>query len=169
MAKTRSTLGGNLCSVGDILQSTLPSLFSSKDALYTTLALQWSSVVGQEISQKTMPLRFVSMKKGGGILYVALLSLDAFFSLSKSQEIIDRVNQYFGYKAVSHITFRQHRKHLQEEKGSKKYGERRSPAYACFSSHPQRTHSFPSELLEEIPSEDLRHALYALALSIYKE
>ncbi len=157
--------------MGSVLQDVLPSLFSQKDAMYTTLALNWSSIVGEEIAQKTLPLRFVSMKqKEGGILYVALLSVDAFFSLSKSQEIMERVNQYMGYRSVSHVTFRQHThyagRRVHEHAGGTPPSTKPSQV-APQSTAPSSL--IPTKLLEDIPSGTLHDALHALALSIYEE
>ncbi len=66
----------------------------------------WEIIAGKDIATKITPIKIVFpfAKKNQGTLYVKITN-SAFASIIQYQfpNIIDKVNQYFGYNAISYI------------------------------------------------------------------
>jgi len=70
------------------------------------IIMNWEAICGKEIARMAKPLRitFPKGKREGGVIVVKLNLASAAAILQYSfPQIIDRVNAYFGYKAVSGV------------------------------------------------------------------
>ncbi|ETZ07690.1 Zn-ribbon-containing, possibly RNA-binding protein [Holospora obtusa F1] len=79
--------------------------FQTKDFLYTKMAQDWKGIVGPEMASITRPCRIQVFKNEGTLV----IEVDVSGSLkipSYGATLIERVNQYLGYKGVARIIFR---------------------------------------------------------------
>ncbi len=70
----------------------------------------WASIVGQEMADKTYPLKinFSKNKRDNGNLHLAVSSGAYALEIQHREKIIlERINSYFGYRAVAKITIMQ--------------------------------------------------------------
>ena len=88
----------------------LQELFQTKDFLYSKMAHDWSGIVGAQIAAVTRPCR-IQVFKNEGTLWIEVDGSGSLWIPAHGATLIERVNQYMGYKAVSRIIFR--KTHLQ--------------------------------------------------------
>ena len=88
----------------------LKKILGKRGTVVADLMTFWDKIVGEESARFTMPEK-ISFKKGeraDGILYVAVAN--GAFALEfqhREKFIINKVNEFFGYSAVSGIKIRQ--------------------------------------------------------------
>ena len=70
---------------------------------------RWSEIVGERHAQVCMPesIRFPPGEKTDGILQLVVLPAHAPLIQHVIPEIVERVNRFFGYKAVARVKLRQ--------------------------------------------------------------
>ena len=74
--------------------------------VHADIIMNWEAICGSDIARMATPLRitFPRAKREGGVVVVKLKLASASALLQYSfPQIIDRVNAYFGYKAVSSV------------------------------------------------------------------
>ena len=91
------------------LGTTLPTLtkraFGRRGFAEGGLALDWASIVGEEIAANTLPLK-VSYPRGarlGGTLHLKVTSGYAVIIGHCEPQLLERVNAYLGYGAVERL------------------------------------------------------------------
>jgi hypothetical protein len=112
---------------------------------------RWKEIVGERYGQVSLPesIRFPAGKKSGGTLTLLVEGAHAPLIQHLGPMIIERVNRFFGYEAVSKVVFRQGR----------------LPAATPERSRPQPG-AVPKELgenLRAVADPELRACLEALA------
>ena len=82
------------------------NIFGQKGFVSVDLIANWSEIVGKDLAQGVLPMRltFPVNQRSHGVLHVRTAG-GAFALLFEHQKgrVIDRVNTYFGYPAVSEI------------------------------------------------------------------
>lgn len=76
----------------------------------TEIILHWAEIVGRDLEQFTMPLKYTPPPKesiAGGTLLIRVVGPVALELQHRMPQIIERVNSYFGYRAVNKITMLQ--------------------------------------------------------------
>ncbi|PPE03009.1 DUF721 domain-containing protein [Holospora curviuscula] len=83
----------------------LRHLFQTKNFLYSKMAHDWSGIVGSEIASVTRPCR-IQVFKNEGTLWMEVDVSGSLWIPAHSSTLIERVNQYMGYKAIARVVFR---------------------------------------------------------------
>jgi hypothetical protein len=83
----------------------LSQVFQTKDFLYSKMAQDWLGIVGPELASATRPQR-IQVFQNEGTLLVEVDPSGSLWVPTYSATLMDRVNQYMGYKAVQRVTFR---------------------------------------------------------------
>lgn len=98
--------GGGLKSMSENICSLAQKLLGNKGMTEIEILAQWKNIVGAELSQTTLPMK-IDFKRGertDGVLHLMCQTgADALEIQHKSQMIIEKVNTFFGYKAVAQI------------------------------------------------------------------
>ena len=74
------------------------------------IILHWAEIVGRDLEQFTMPVKYNPPRgenAGGGTLVIRVTGPVAIELQHRMPQIIDRVNTYFGYRAVERIKMMQ--------------------------------------------------------------
>ena len=87
--------------LGDLVQSILRPVFAKKPQL--SLMMDWPMIVGSELASYTWPLKIVSPQNGPGVAYIHSPPAYAIVAWSHTGVMIERINQYLGYQAISRI------------------------------------------------------------------
>ena len=85
----------------------LKPLVERYGAAYVQVLLDWANIIGPRFADlsQVIHLKFQSNKKTEGILQIRCLSAAIPLLQAQSPQIIDRINRYFGYNAVSQLRF----------------------------------------------------------------
>jgi hypothetical protein len=76
----------------------------------TEIILHWAEIVGRDLEKFTMPVKYAPPRgenAGGGTLVIRVTGPVAIELQHRMPQIIDRVNTYFGYRAVDRIKMMQ--------------------------------------------------------------
>jgi hypothetical protein len=122
-----------------------------------SVVTRWPEIVGQRHAEVCMPesIRFPPGEKSEGILQLLVLPAHAPLIQHVIPEIMERVNRFFGYKAVSRVKMRQ--------------GEVKPPHGDERPKAPPSLRPIPMELgesLRDIGDPELRTVLESLARSL---
>ncbi|MFH1805145.1 MAG: DciA family protein [Pseudomonadota bacterium] len=74
------------------------------------ILVNWGEIVGRDIADLTMPVRYAPPRgenAGGGTLTIRVAGVVALELQHRMPQIIERVNTYFGYRAVERIKMMQ--------------------------------------------------------------
>ena len=94
--------------VAHILESLIQKNINKKGFGDTNLLFRWNDIVGKEISEVTRPLRInVSKDTNGAILKLQVNRAYAPQISLCLDQIKAKVNQFFGYRAISEIVLQQ--------------------------------------------------------------
>jgi hypothetical protein len=121
---------------------------------------RWAEIVGERHARVCMPeaIRFPPGEKVDGILELVVIPAHAPFINHVVPEIIERVNRFFGYKAVARVKLRQ--------------GAVKPPAAQRPATAPPSLRPIPVELgesLRDIGDAELRMVLESLARNLGSE
>ncbi|MDP3371592.1 MAG: DciA family protein [Candidatus Paracaedibacteraceae bacterium] len=85
----------------------LKPLMDNYGKAYVQILLDWPDIIGKHFADVTsfMQLKFPLGKKIDGVLHLRCISAAIPLLQAQSPQIIDRINRYFGYKAVVQIRF----------------------------------------------------------------
>ena len=89
----------------DVMRPLMDRAIRSKGFVQTEVVTRWRDIVGHELSMVTLPvsLRFARGTRTDGTLEVRCESAFAPLLQHRHGHVIDLVNQYFGYGAVSKL------------------------------------------------------------------
>ncbi|WP_338445552.1 DciA family protein [Pelagerythrobacter marensis] len=149
--------GGPARQIADLMPQIGRTAFRRFGFVQSSVVTRWPEIVGEQHARVCMPeaIRFPPGEKAEGILQLVVLPAHAPLIQHVIPEIIERVNRFFGYKAVSRVKLRQ---------GEVKPPRAREPAKAPPSLKP-----IPMELgdsLRDIGDPELRTVLESLARSM---
>jgi hypothetical protein len=119
-----------------------------------SIVSRWAEIVGDRYAKVSCPesIKFAAGKKAGGVLTLMVDGAHAPLIQHLTPMIVERVNRFFGYSAISRIIFRQGK----------------PPARPAKPDRPQ-LRPVPKELgqgLREIADPELRECLESLAARI---
>ena len=125
--------------------------------IQASVVTRWPEIVGERHAQVCMPeaIRFPPGEKTGGILQLVVLPAHAPLIQHVIPEIVERVNRFFGYSAVSKVKLRQ--------------GAVKPPHAGGAKPAPPSLKPIPLELgdsLRDVGDPELRAVLESLALSL---
>lgn len=123
----------------------------------SSVVSRWPEIVGVRHARVCAPeaIRFPPGEKSDGVLHLVVAPAHAPIIQHVVPEIIERVNRFFGYRAVSKVKLRQ--------------GEVKPPAAAPRPAAPPSLKPIPIELgesLRDIGDPELRAVLESLARSL---
>jgi len=142
---------GHARSCGDLVADIAGTSFKRFGFMQGAVISRWAEIVGERYARVSTPesIRFPAGKKAGGTLTLAVEGAHAPLIQHLGPMIIERVNRFFGYEAVSQLAFRQGRAPKAEPKPQR-------PVAAAV----------PTELgegLRQIADPELRTVLESLA------
>ncbi len=73
------------------------------------LVLQWRSIVGPELADRTSPLRvaFPARKRTGGVLHIRVEGPFAVELQHIAPQVVERLNGFYGYAALDRLALHQ--------------------------------------------------------------
>ena len=139
--------------IADLMPDIGRAAFRKFGFIQSSIVTRWVEIVGQRYGGLTMPnsIRFPVGKRSGGTLQLTVAPGHAPMVQHITPEIIERVNRFFGYDAVTRVSMRQ--------------GEVR-PAQQVDRPPPAMLRPVPVELgqgLREVSDPELRAVLESLA------
>jgi len=95
--------------ISDLMPDIGRAAFRKFGFIQSSVVTRWAEIVGQRHAALTAPelIRFPQNKRSGGTLQLVVASGHAPMIQHVVPEIIERVNRFFGYDAVSRVTLRQ--------------------------------------------------------------
>lgn len=148
--------GGAPRAIGELMPQIGRTAFRRFGFIQSSVITRWPEIVGEHHARVCMPeaIRFAPGEKSEGILQLVVVPANAPLIQQVIPEIIERVNRFFGYNAVSRIKLRQ--------------GEVK-PRPADKPKAPPSLKPIPMELgdsLRDIGDPELRTVLESLARSL---
>lgn len=159
-AKARAGQGGervgHVRSVSEMLPRVGRQSFRRFGFVEASVVARWPDVVGPELARITNPesIRFPQGKRSGGTLTLAVSGARAPLVQHAEPNILEKVNRFFGYGAVSRVAIRQG---CREETLEKPTARPISTGERAHGSEPE---------LKAIADDSLRASLEALAAQI---
>jgi hypothetical protein len=149
--------GGPAKAIADLMPQIGRAAFRRFGFVQSSVVTRWPEIVGERHAQVCMPesIRFPPGEKSDGILQLVVRPAHAPLIQHVIPEIIERVNRFFGYKAVSRVKLRQ--------------GEVKPPHGDGVRTAPPSLKPIPMELgdsLRDIGDPELRTVLESLARSL---
>jgi hypothetical protein len=149
--------GGPAKPIADLMPQIGRAAFRRFGFVQSSVVTRWPEIVGERHAQVCMPesIRFPPGEKSNGILQLVVLPAHAPLIQHVIPEIIERVNRFFGYKAVVRVKLRQ--------------GEVKPPRAQEPPKAPPSLKPIPMELgdsLRDIGDPELRTVLESLARSL---
>ncbi|WP_374405036.1 DUF721 domain-containing protein [Pelagerythrobacter sp.] len=149
--------GGPARQISDLMPQIGRTAFRRFGFVQSSVVTRWPEIVGERHARVCMPeaIRFPPGEKSDGILQLVVLPAHAPLIQHVVPEIMERVNRFFGYKAVSRVKLRQ--------------GEVKPPAAEERAKAPPSLKPIPMELgesLRDIGDPELRTVLESLARSL---
>lgn len=150
--------GGPAKSISDLMPEIGRAAFRRYGFIQSSVVSRWPEIVGERYAEVSLPesIRFPRGEKEGGTLHLAVSGAHATMMQHITPEIIERVNRFFGYGAVSQVRFRQGEINHAEDKE-----KRASP--------PSNLKPAPIELgdsLRDIGDPELNRVLESLASAV---
>jgi len=104
----RTNRSGKSRSVGDILPVVGRAAFRRFGFMQSAVVSRWPEIVGDRYAEVSAPdsIRFPTGKRGEGTLTLTVEGAFAPMLQHVSDEIVERVNRFFGYRAVSRLVLR---------------------------------------------------------------
>jgi len=152
--------GGPAKPVAELVPQIGRAAFRRFGFVQSSVVTRWPEIVGARHAQVCMPeaIRFPPGEKSDGILQLVVLPAHAPLIQHVIPEIVERVNRFFGYKAVARVKLRQ---------GPVKPARAESPPQGTNA--PPALKPIPMELgdsLRDIGDPELRTVLESLARSL---
>jgi hypothetical protein len=147
--------GGGPKAVGDLMPQVGRTAFRRYGFVQSSVVTRWPEIVGPEHAKVSAPeaIRFPPGERSEGILQIVVAPAHAPIIQHVIPEIIERVNRFFGYRAVAKVKMRQgavQQRDVEAEKGAR----------------PPELKPIPMELgdsLRDIGDPELRAVLEGLA------
>tara|TARA_R110002072_G_scaffold15856_32_gene62890 strand:+ start:5479 stop:6039 length:561 start_codon:yes stop_codon:yes gene_type:complete len=148
--------GGQAKAISDLVPQIGRTAFRRFGFVQSSVVSRWPEIVGEAHARVCAPesIRFPPGEKSEGILQLVVLPAHAPLIQHVIPEIVERVNRFFGYKAVARVKMRQ--------------GTVQAPAASERPKSPPSLKPIPMELgdsLRDIGDPELRAVLESLARS----
>ena len=149
--------GGQARAISDLMPQIGRTAFRRFGFVQSSVVTRWPEIVGARHARICAPeaIRFPPGEKVDGILQLVVVPAHAPIISHVIPEIIERVNRFFGYKAVARVKLRQ--------------GEVKPPPAGKTTTAPPSLRPIPMELgesLRDIGDPELRTVLESLARSL---
>lgn len=149
--------GGAARPIAELMPQIGRTAFRKFGFVQSSVVTRWPEIVGSDHAQVCTPeaIRFPPGEKTDGILQLLVVPAHAPLIQHRIPEIIERVNRFFGYKAVARVKLRQ--------------GAVKPPPVLSRSAPPPSLRPIPLELgesLRDIGDPELRVVLESLARSL---
>lgn len=149
--------GGQARAISDLMPEIGRTAFRRFGFIQSSVVTRWPEIVGPRHARVCAPeaIRFPPGEKSEGILQLVVVPAHAPIIQHVIPEIIERVNRFFGYKAVAKVKLRQ--------------GEVKPPSADDKLTAPPSLKPIPMELgdsLRDIGDPELRAVLESLARSL---
>ncbi|QWC58224.1 DUF721 domain-containing protein [Erythrobacter sp. 3-20A1M] len=149
--------GGSARAVGDLMPHIGRTAFRRFGFVQSSVVSRWPEIVGERHARVCAPesIRFPPGEKSDGILQLVVLPAHAPIIQHVIPELMERVNRFFGYKAVAKVKMRQ--------------GAVQAPPLEEKPKAPPSLKPIPMELgdsLRDIGDPELRAVLEGLARSL---
>ena len=111
---------------GNTLPRSIKSILKRNGYNYSEIISKWSMLVGDEISKYSYPKSIkMNEKNGNGILLLAVKRGDEINVEYSKEDIINKINSYFGYKLISEVRLETYNSQLKKnnEKNKKKFSQ----------------------------------------------
>lgn len=143
--------------IGELMPEIGRTAFRKFGFIQSSVVTRWAEIVGDRHARVCMPeaIRFPPGEKTDGILDLVVVPAHAPLISHVTPEIIERVNRFFGYKAVARVKLRQ--------------GAVNPPAGVRPAAAPPSLRPVPVELgdsLRDIGDPELRKVLESLARNL---
>ncbi|MFN2101152.1 DUF721 domain-containing protein [Altererythrobacter sp. MF3-039] len=153
----RRPRGGVAKPIADLMPQIGRTAFRRFGFVQSSVVTRWPEIVGETHAKVCVPesIRFPPGEKAEGIMQLVVLPAHAPLIQHIIPEILERVNRFFGYKAVARIKMRQ---------GQVKppYAEKRATAAPSLKPIPMEL----GDSLRDIGDPELRTVLESLARSL---
>jgi hypothetical protein len=147
---------GRLRSVGETLPRVAGRALGKQGLGEAQLVAQWEAIMGAELAAETLPLKlsFPSSARRHGTLRLRVTPAAALRVQHREPQILERINGFFGYNAVSRLALRQ--------------APLPNPAPAPPALRPLEPGESEtlSERLAQLPDSPIKSALYRLGAAI---
>lgn len=149
--------GGATRSIGELMPDVGRTAFRRFGFVQSSVVTRWVEIVGERHARACQPeaIRFPPGEKSDGILELVVLPAHAPLISHVVPEIIERVNRFFGYRAIARVKIRQ--------------GAVKAPPACAPAAAPPSLRPIPMELgesLRDIGDPELRTVLESLARSM---
>lgn len=149
--------GGPARPISDLMPQIGRQAFRRFGFVQSSVVTRWREIVGEHHARVCMPeaIRFPPGERADGILQLVVLPAHAPLIQHVIPEIVERVNRFFGYKAVARVKLRQ--------------GEVKPPPAHGMVMTPPSLRPIPMELgesLRDVGDPELRAVLESLARSL---
>jgi len=153
--------GGPARSIADLMPDIGRTAFRRFGFVQSSVVTRWPEIVGARHAEVCAPesIRFPPGEKSEGILQLVVAPAHAPLIQHVIPEIIERVNRFFGYKAVCRVKLRQGEVKV---RGNMGHGEGRPAAPPSLKPIPMEL----GESLRDIGDPELRTVLESLARSL---
>ena len=103
--------GGRARAAGELVGEVGGLAFKRFGFVQSAVVSRWGDIVGERYAKVSSPesIRFPAGRKSGGTLTLLVQGAHAPLMQHLTSLIIERVNRFFGYQAVSRLAFRQGR------------------------------------------------------------
>lgn len=101
--------GGEARQIADLMPAIGRTAFRRFGFVQSSVVTRWPEIVGERHARHCMPesIRFPPGEKADGILQLVVTPAHATIIQHVIPEIMDRVNRFFGYRAVARVKIRQ--------------------------------------------------------------
>jgi len=149
--------GGSARLISELMPEIGRTAFRKFGFVQSSVVTRWPEIVGATHARVCAPesIRFAAGEKSEGLLQLVVVPAHAPLISHVIPEIIERVNRFFGYKAVARVRLRQ--------------GAVRPPPVSTLPATPPSLRPIPFELgesLRDIGDPELRTVLESLARSL---
>ena len=92
--------------IGNTLPRIVDKNIKEKNFIEVSLIKKWREIIGEDIAKFCWPIKiiFSNIKNSNGIIFLKTKRGKSMEIEFKSEEIIEKLNQYFGYKAIGKIS-----------------------------------------------------------------
>jgi len=154
----------DLQSLSQTLLPIAQSILGKNGFVETDIITNWVEIIGEQLARYSFPQKidFPRDRKNNGCLHITVPS-GAFAVEIKHKEkyILDKINTYFGYNAVSSLRIIQNNELCLDDYKIKKTNKNKLPQIS------QQDSDFIKNISNEINNENLKEILIKLGHSIY--
>ena len=92
--------------IGNTLPKIIDKNIKKKNFIEISLIKKWREIIGDNIAKFCWPIKiiFSDIKNSNGIIFLKTKRGRSMEIEFKNEEIIEKLNQYFGYKAINKIS-----------------------------------------------------------------